>query len=83
MTGRPFGSVGNLETFGRWDVSSNPGAVTRTEIFPHKKKKKIPNGWRTIKSLVNKIRLHDRRGKKMIESLSREKLRHAPEKEGG
>ena len=25
-----------LETFGRWDVSSNLGAVTRSEIFTHK-----------------------------------------------
>ena len=36
--GRPGGSVGNLETFWRWDASSNPGAVTRSGIFPHKKK---------------------------------------------
>ena len=44
----------------------------------------MPNGWRTIiKSLVHKIRLHDRRGKGMAESFSREKLRHAPQKEGG
>ena len=35
--GRRDGSVDNLETFWRWDVSSNPGAVTRTGIFPHKK----------------------------------------------
>ena len=39
-TGRPGVSVGNLETFWRWDVSANFGAVTRTGIFPHKKKKK-------------------------------------------
>ena len=38
--GRPGGSVGNLETFWRWDVSSNLGSVTRTRIFPHKKNKK-------------------------------------------
>ena len=37
----------------------------------------------TIKSLVHKIRLHGRRGKGMAESFSREKLRHAPQKEGG
>ena len=44
----------------------------------------MPNGWRTIKSLVHKIRLHGRRGKGMMaESFSREKLRHAPQKEGG
>ena len=39
LTGRRGGSVGNLETFWRWDVSSNPSAVTRTGIFPHKKQK--------------------------------------------
>ena len=44
---------------------------------------KMPNGWRTIKSLVHKIPLHGRRGKGMAESFSREKLRHAPQKEGG
>ena len=43
----------------------------------------MPNGWRTIKSLVDKIRLHGRRGEGMAESFSREKLRHAPQKEGG
>ena len=43
----------------------------------------MPNGWRTIKSLVHKIRLHGRRGKGMAEPFSREKLRHAPQKEGG
>ena len=48
-----------------------------------KTKIKMPNGWRTIKSLVHKIRLHGRRGKGMAESFSREKLRHAPQKEGG
>ena len=30
-----------------------------------------------------KIRLHGRQGKGMAESFSREKLRHAPQKEGG
>ena len=33
--------------------------------------------------VVHKIRLHGRRGKGMAESFSREKLRHAPQKEGG
>ena len=42
----------------------------------------MPNGWRTIKSLVHKIWLHGRRGKGMA-SFSREKLRHATQKEGG
>ena len=48
-----------------------------------KTKNKMPNGWRTMKSLVHKIRLHGGRGKGMAESFSREKLRHAPQKEGG
>ena len=39
--------------------------------------------WRTIKWLVHKFRLHGRRRKGMAESFSREKLRHAPQKEGG
>ena len=43
----------------------------------------MPNGWRTIKSFVHKIRLHGRRGKGMAESFSREKLREAPQKEDG
>ena len=43
----------------------------------------MPNGWRTINSLVHKIRLHGRRGKGMAESSSRQKSRHAPQKEGG
>ena len=43
----------------------------------------MPDGWRTIQSLVHKIRLHGRRGKGMAESFSREKLRQAPQKEGG
>ena len=34
-------------------------------------------------SLVHKIRLHGRRGKGMAESFSRQKSRHAPQKEGG
>ena len=38
----------------------------------------MPNGWKTIKSLAHKIRLHGRRGKGMAESFSREKLKHAP-----
>ena len=66
----------------RWDVSSIPA----NGIFLTKKLKtkiKMLNGWRTIKSLVHKIRLHGRRGKGMAECFSRGKLRHAPQKEGG
>ena len=59
-----------------------------TVIFPRKKmkiknKNKMPNKWRTINSLVHSIRLHGRRGKEMAESFSQEKLRQAPQKEGG
>ena len=66
----------------RWDVSSIPA----NGIFLTKNKKtkiKMPNGWRTINSLVHKIRFHGRRGKGMAESFSRQKSRHAPQKEGG
>ena len=41
------------------------------------------NVHRQSASLVHKIRLHGRPGKGMAESFSREKLRHAPQKEGG
>ena len=44
-----------------------------------RQKKKMPNEWRTIESLVHKIQLHGRRGKGMVESFSREKLRQAPQ----
>ena len=47
------------------------------------KEKKVLNEWRAMKSLVHKIRLHGRRGKGTAESFSREKLRQAPQKEGG
>ena len=43
----------------------------------------MPNKWRTINSLVHKIRLHGRRGKGTAESFSREKLRQAPQEQGG
>ena len=36
-------------------------------------KNKMPNKWRTIKSLVHKIRLHGRRGRGTAKSFSREK----------
>ena len=38
-----------------------------------KNKIKMPDKWRTINSLVHKIRLHGRRGKGTTESFSREK----------
>ena len=62
-------------------MSLNLGAVTRIGDFPHKKKK--PNKWRTINSLVHKVRLHDRRGNGTAESFSQEKIRQAPQKEDG
>ena len=43
----------------------------------------MPNKWGTINSLVHKIRLHGRRGKGTAESFSREKLRQAPQEQGG
>ena len=68
--GRPGGSVGNLETF------SDIGTGVRIPVQSYElgffltKKKKIPNKWIMIISLVHKIRLHDRRGKGMTESFS-------------
>ena len=82
ITGRPGSSEVPRNPLTRWDVSSIPA----NGIFLTKKLKnkiKMPNGWKTFKSLVHKIRLHSRRGKGMAESFSREKLRHAPQKEGG
>ena len=57
--------------------------ITDVFVVLLKTKIKMPNGWRTINSLVHKIRLHGRRGKGMAESFSRQKSRHAPQKEGG
>ena len=73
--GRPGSSEVPRNPLTRWDVSSIPA----NGIFLTKNLKikiKMPNGWRTIKSLVvHKIRLHSRRGKGMAESFSQEKLR--------
>ena len=41
------------------------------------------SGERLNKSFSTQIRLHGRRGKGTAESFSREKLRQAPQKEGG
>ena len=43
----------------------------------------MPNKGRTIVSWIHKIRLQGRRRKGTAEPLSREKLRQAPQKEGG
>ena len=80
--GRPGSSEVPRNPLTHWDVSSIPA----NGIFLTKKLKnkiKMLNGWRTIKSLVHKIRLHGRRGKGKAESFSQEKLRHAPQEEGG
>ena len=81
--GRPGSSEVPRNPLTHWDVSSIPAnGIFLTKNL--KNKIKMPNGWRMIKSLVHKIRLHSRRGKEgMAESFSREKLRHAPQKEGG
>ena len=79
---RPGSSEVPRNPLTRWDVNRS----RQTEFFSLKNEKtklKMANGWRTIKSLVHKIRLHGRRGKGMAKSFSREKLRHAPLKEGG
>ena len=70
LAGRPGSSEVPRNPLTRWDVSSIPA----NGIFLTKKLKnklKMPNRWRTIKSLVHKIRLHSRRGKGMAESFSR------------
>ena len=54
--------------------SVNVKKTTTEQLRTEKMKIKMPNGWRTI---------HGRRGKGTAESFSREKLRHAPQKEGG
>ena len=68
------------DTLGR---EFDPGKRDFSHWRTKQMKIKMPNRWRTIKSLVHKIRLHGRRGKGMAESFSREKLRQAPQKEGG
>ena len=82
VAGRPGSSEVPRNPLTRWDVSSIPANGIFLTKKTKKTKIKMPDGWRTIKSLVHKIRLHGRRGKGMAESFSREKLRHAPQKEG-
>ena len=82
-TGRPGSSEVPGNPLTRWDLSSIPVNGIFLTKKTKTKKTKMPNGWRTITSLVHNIRLHGRRGKGMAESFSREKLRHAPQKEGG
>ena len=70
LAGRPVAQRYHVtsDTFGR---EFDPG------------KRDFSHWWRTIKSFVHKIRRHGRQGKGMAEPFSREKLRHAPQKEGG
>ena len=52
-------------------------------LMPHITTYHCPTGGERLMSLVHKTRLHGRRGKGTAEPFSREKLRHAPQKEGG
>ena len=73
--GRPGSSEVTSQPSDTLDVSSIPV----NGIFLTKKKK-------NAQRVENEIRLHGRRAKGIIiiaESFSREKLRHAPQKEGG
>ena len=71
---------------GSSEVTSQPSDTLGREFdpgernFSHLRKKKCPTSGECF---VHKIRFHGRRGKRMAESSSREKLRHAPQKEGG
>ena len=79
--GRPGSSEVPRNPLTRWDVSSIPanGIFLTIKL---KNKIKMPNGWRTIKSLVHKFDFTVDEGKERL-NPSREKLRHAPQKEGG
>ena len=66
-------------------VTSKPSGVgtsVRISVLSHELGFFL-NKRRTINSWVDKIRLHGRRGKGTAESFSQEKLRQAPQKEGG
>ena len=53
----------------------------KRDFSHYRTKNNMPNGRRTIKLLLHQIRLHGRRGKRLAESFSRERLTHAPQKE--
>ena len=53
----------------------------KRDFSRYRTKKQMPNGRRTIIFLLHQIRLHGRRGKRLAESFSRERLTHAPQKE--
>ena len=64
-------------------IYRGPGKSEFWDFSSQKSWEKMPT-WRTINSWVHIIiRIHGRRGKGMAESFSREKLRQAPQKEGG
>ena len=69
-TGRSGSSEVPRNPLTRWDVSSIPANGIFLTKKTKKQNKKIPNGWRTVESLVHKIRLHGRRGEGMAESFS-------------
>ena len=71
------GSVGNLETFCclTWDVSSNLGAVTRSEIFSHIMPNEVENDYVVDTQKIDftveegKGRLNPCRDKKLRQAL--------------
>ena len=65
----PGFSVSDLEIF--WHVSSNLGAVPRTEIFPHKIYEKIKKKKSWSASGEQKNRHHGQQRKGTAESFSR------------
>ena len=77
---KPVAPVAQLVTprnlLTRWDVSSNPGNWDFSSLkIKNTVRNTIPNKytwWRTIKSLLHKIRLDGRRGKGTAESFPRE-----------
>ena len=59
-------------------MSSNLGAVTRTGFFPHKAQQVENNSFVSIQNSTSRSTRE-----RTAESFSREKLRQAPQKEGG
>ena len=70
LSGRPGSSEVPRNPLTRWDVSSTP--ANGLFLTKKKKKKKMPNGWRTIKSLVQKFDFTVDEGKEWL-NPSREK----------
>ena len=63
---RPGCSVGNLETFWRWDTSSNLGSHTNWDFLSHHAQQ-VENDY----VVETQNRLHGQRGKGTAESFSR------------